>query len=38
MFGFFFWGDVGDTDGTTNWLNEMGLDVATMMRLGVVKD
>lgn len=26
---------VGDTDGTTNWLNEMGLDVATMMRLGV---
>lgn len=30
----FFWGDVGDTDGTTNWLNEMGLDVATMMRLG----
>ena len=25
---------VGDTDGTTNWLNEMGLDVATMMRLG----
>jgi len=21
----------GDTDGTTNWLNEMGLDVATMM-------
>ena len=25
----------GDTDGTTDWLNEMGLDVATMMRLRI---
>ena len=25
----------GDTEGTTDWLNEMGLDVATMMRLRI---